>query len=391
MAESNSPTIRAVAWSEVFPWLSIVRAFRLAIAARALILGAVGIFLTVLVWGVIGMTFGTDEPATQWLKPFAHPWTALTNDPVPDRPALPTAVSAEEIAAPLSHPWALLSSPATEGLSHTGFSLRGVACLILCGVWGVAVWAFFGAAICRTAAVRLAADEQVGVAAALRYASRKWPAYFAAPLLPVGGVVLATIPVLVLGWFMRFNAGLVLAGVLWPLALIAAFLMAVLLLGLLFGWPLMWAAISAEGTDSFDALSRSYAYVFQRPLRYLFYVIVAAIVGWLGWLLVKNFASGVIWLAYWGAGWGCGQDTIASILKPDDKLNERRSSRRLDDPRLGRLRAVVGGRLFVQLLLDRLGRRLFPPPPQRQRHGNGRSLPRCRRGRTGAPPAGGRR
>ena len=62
--------------------------------------------------------------------------------------------------------------------------------------------------------------------------------------------------------------------------------------------------------------------MFQRPLRYLFYVIVAAIVGWLGWLLVKNFASGVIWLAYWGAGWGCGQDTIASILKPDDKLSD---------------------------------------------------------------------
>ena len=51
--------------------------------------------------------------------------------------------------------------------------------------------------------------------------------------------------------------------------------MALLLLGLGFGWPLMWATISTEGTDSFDALSRSYAYVFQRPLRYLFYVLVA--------------------------------------------------------------------------------------------------------------------
>jgi len=60
MAESNSPTIRVVSWSELFPWLSIVRAFRLAIAVRALILGAAGILLTVLVWGVIGLTFGTD-------------------------------------------------------------------------------------------------------------------------------------------------------------------------------------------------------------------------------------------------------------------------------------------------------------------------------------------
>ena len=82
--------------------------------------------------------------------------------------------------------------------------------------------------------------------------------------------------------------------------------MALLLLGLLFGWPLMWATISAEGTDSFDALSRSYAYVFQRPLHYLFYALVAGVIGWLGWLLVQNFAAGVVWMGYWAAGWGSG-------------------------------------------------------------------------------------
>ena len=193
--------------------------------------------------------------------------------------------------------------------------------MILCGLWGAAVWAFFGGAICRTAAVKLAADEQVGVAAALRYASRKWPAYFAAPLLPVGGVALATIVIFFLGLIMRSNVGLVLGGILWPLVLVAGFLMAVLLLALLFGWPLMWAAISAEGTDSFDALSRTYAYVFQRPLRYLFYVIVAGVIGLLGWILVSEFAAGVVWLGYWAAGWGCGRDQIGAILSGSDQLS----------------------------------------------------------------------
>ena len=185
--------------------------------------------------------------------------------------------------------------------------MRDAVCLILCGLTGVAIWAFFGAAICRTAAVRLAADEQVGFGAALRYACRKWPAYFAAPLLPIGGVILVTIAVLVLGWIMRTNVGLVLVGFLWPLVLVAGFLMAILLLGVLFGFPLMWGTIGAEGTDSFDALSRSYAYVFQRPLRYLFYIVVAGLLGWLGWIVVWNFAEGVIWLGYWAAGWGCGR------------------------------------------------------------------------------------
>jgi hypothetical protein len=332
MAESNSPTIRAVAWFEVFPWLNIVRAFRLAIAVRALILGAMGILLTVLVWGVIGMTFGTDPKTpgpdadvTGWLQQFTvNPWAELTSI-VPDKPDVP-ALSMNSATwrpvGPITRSWTLLSSPAMEGLSQTGCSVRSVVCLVLCGLWGAAVWAFFGAALCRTAAVRLAADEQIGMGAALRYASRKWPAYFAAPLLPVCGVVLATIPVLVLGWIMQSNWGLVLGGILWPLVLVAAFLMAVLLLGLLFGWPLMWAAISAEGTDSFDALSRTYAYVFQRPLRYLFYVIVASVIGWLGWILVREFAAGVVWLGYWAAGWGCGQETIASILNPGPELSD---------------------------------------------------------------------
>ena len=109
---------------------------------------------------------------------------------------------------------------------------------------------------------------------------------------------------------MRANFGLLLGGLLWPLVLVAGLLMTLLLLGLLFGWPLMWATISAEGTDSFDALSRSYAYVFQRPLHYLFYVVVAGFVGWLGWLLVANFAAGVIWMSDWAAGWGAGGDRL---------------------------------------------------------------------------------
>jgi hypothetical protein len=120
---------------------------------------------------------------------------------------------------------------------------------------------------------------------------------------------------------MKVNIGLLLGGLIWPLALVAGLLMTLLLAGLLFGWPLMWATISAEGTDSFDALSRSYAYVFQRPLHYLFYIAVAGLIGWLGWLLVENFAAGVIWMAYWGAGWGIGSDQLAAIRGGSTELS----------------------------------------------------------------------
>ena len=328
MVERDNNTIRAVAWSEVFPWLSILRVFRVAIAARVLVLGAIGVLLMATGWWAVGMIFGTDSPTMQWLDCSNKcPWKALT-ETVPNQPAFPYMdarlegeMSPKSINNPISGPWLLLTLPALEGLQQTGYSVRAVACLLLCGLWGVAVWAFFGAAICRIAAVQLAAGEQVGAIAALRYATKKWPSYFAAPLFPIGGVLLATIPVCILGLMMKANVGLLLGGLLWPLVLVAGLLMTLLLLGTLFGWPLMWGTISAEGTDSFDALSRSYAYTFQRPLHYLFYAVVAGFIGWLGWLLVQNFAAGVIWMGYWAAGWGSGNDRVSSIMCGSTELS----------------------------------------------------------------------
>ena len=61
-----------------------------------------------------------------------------------------------------------------------------------------------------------------------------------------------------------------------------------------------------EGSDSFDALSRSYAYTFQRPLHYLFYAAVAGLFGWLERILVQNFAAAVISMTNWAASWAAG-------------------------------------------------------------------------------------
>jgi len=134
------------------------------------------------------------------------------------------------------------------------------------------------------------------------------------------GVLVATVPMLCIGVLLRSPVSLWIAAVLWPVLLLGGLMMAILLLGLLFGWPLMWATISSEGTDSFDALSRAYAYVFQRPLNYLFYALVAGGFGILGWLLVSNFAAAVVHLTYWAASWGSGQPGIEAILSGDESL-----------------------------------------------------------------------
>ena len=81
------------------------------------------------------------------------------------------------------------------------------------------------------------------------------------------------VQLVVLGLLMRLDVFAFLAGLAWPFVLLLGLLMAILLLGALVGWPLMWATVSVEGTDAFDALSRSYAYTYQRPWRLLWYVL----------------------------------------------------------------------------------------------------------------------
>jgi hypothetical protein len=337
MAEHNNGTIRTVVWSEVFPWLKLVRAFRVAIATRCLVFGAVGVILTAVGWSLIASLFASPA-ATCYLGGTGEecPWTTVTSL-VPDRPQIlsfcrpqPTYLERHKGDTPppdmedwnewvrtggarsIALPWQGLTEPALHGLAAKGIGLSDAVAFLLYGIWAVAVWALFGGAICRTAAVSLAADEQVGLAMALRFAWRKWPSYVAGPLLLVGVLLLIGLLVLILGWMMRADVLLFLGAFLWPLVLLAGAAMTLLLIGALFGWPLMWGTISTEGTDSFDGLSRSYAYI-QRPLHYLFYAAVAGFIGWLGWLLVREFASSVVWMGYWAAGWGSGVERLNSI------------------------------------------------------------------------------
>jgi hypothetical protein len=46
-----------------------------------------------------------------------------------------------------------------------------------------------------------------------------------------------------------------------------------------FGFGMMWPTISVEGTDSFDAISRAFSYVFSRPWKFIFYSLVTLAYG----------------------------------------------------------------------------------------------------------------
>jgi len=63
------------------------------------------------------------------------------------------------------------------------------------------------------------------------------------------------------------------------LAFLGGFGMLLIAIGGVFGWPLMAPALSAEGTDAFDAVSRAFSYVYSRPWEYAFYWLVSGVYG----------------------------------------------------------------------------------------------------------------
>jgi hypothetical protein len=73
----------------------------------------------------------------------------------------------------------------------------------------------------------------------------------------------------------------------------------------LFGFPLMWPTISAERDgDAFEAFSRSFSYVYGKPLHYFFYVVIAALFGALCWAVVESAGAFIVEFGFWALAWG---------------------------------------------------------------------------------------
>lgn len=171
--------------------------------------------------------------------------------------------------------------------------------LLLVTLWTLAVWALFGGAITRLAAVQLAGKDRPGLMEAVRFVAARYLSYLAAPLVPLGFVAVLVILSVIYGFIHLIPiVGDLTDSVLWPFLVLLGFAQAVLLIGLV-GYPLMYSTISTEGSDTFDALSRSYNYVYQSPWNYLWYSLVAVLYGAVLVFFVGFVGSLVVYLTKW--------------------------------------------------------------------------------------------
>ncbi len=156
-------------------------------------------------------------------------------------------------------------------------------------VWmlgAMALWALLGGAICRMAALQATRDESMAVTDALAFARGRWVWFFLAPLIPLILVLLVALVMAVGGLLFNWYVTDIVAAVLFGLWLVGGLVIALILIGLTGGANLLYPAIAVEGTDAFDAISRTFHYVFFRPWQLVFYNLVALIYGAITYLFV---------------------------------------------------------------------------------------------------------
>jgi hypothetical protein len=202
----------------------------------------------------------------------------------------------------LIEPLTKLMGPLVLFLSPAANSFGTKLYLLLVFVWTVLTWSFFGGAITRIAAVQVARPgEPIGLTDAVRFTYKRLLSYAAAPLFPLALVFVLLVFSFIFSLFhlIPIFGDIVVDGLLWFVMLLIGLVMALALVGLAVGWPLMAPTISAEGTDSWEALSRSFSYVFQRPWHYIWYALVAVAYGAVVIFFVGFMGSLTVYLSRW--------------------------------------------------------------------------------------------
>lgn len=225
----------------------------------------------------------TGQTGLPWQPGFFWDWFSRDQVPVMIEPLI-------KFVRPIVY----FLSPYNTFISKVYFLLAALVMLV--------TWSIFGGAITRIAAVQYATKgERIGVTEALKFTFKRLVDYVLAPLFPLGFVFMLVI-------FSAFPyfigmipvVGDLFAGLFWPLWLTFGLIMAVALVGLV-GWPLMAATISTEGTDSWEAVSRTYSYVYQRPWHFVWYALVSVAYGGAVVFFIGFMGSFAVYLAKWGA------------------------------------------------------------------------------------------
>lgn len=193
--------------------------------------------------------------------------------------------------------------------------------LVYCIIFGIiklAIICIAGGAICRISALQFALGEKPGISDAILYSLKKFPSFAAAPLAPIGISLCLGVFIFLIGLFGNIpRAGELIVAIGLPLALVAGTLIAIVLIGTIGGFNLMFPALAYDGLDCFDAISRSFNYVYSKPWRMGFYTALASVYGAICYIFVRFFAFLMLYSTHWALRFGVFTKSAKEMNKID--------------------------------------------------------------------------
>jgi len=315
MSTPNEPggsVVHEIRWSDALPWWLLFRAAGAAFSPTVILLAAAGAVATWAGWsmadrlGLAGVDRAADViAAAKSADELLLPGAALAaGGPSAWLPAIVDRLP--PVVADMTRLLAIPFQP-TASLRQVGGASARIG-------WFVLVWSIFGTAIARHVALKLVGEDAPGIIGATWFGSRKWLPAFNSVLFVLVGVFALSVPGAILGLGMRTAWGLAFAGAVWPLVLLGAVVLAILVVGVIAGWPLMVACVGVERGDSFQAISTAFSYLYQRPLHYAVYAAVALLVSIPTLLVAGLFAHATADLAMWATSFGMGHERTAAVL-----------------------------------------------------------------------------
>ena len=163
------------------------------------------------------------------------------------------------------------------------------------------VFSITGGAICRGAALRFSRNEIPAITPCLKFSLKKFVSIFCAILAPIIFVALFGLVIILLvglvtniPWF-----GEIFLALCFIIILLAGVLMTFVVIWAVAGGNLMFGVIAYENSDAFDAISRTFIYVYSKPWQFGFYTFLAAVYGSISYLFVRFFAFLMLTISRW--------------------------------------------------------------------------------------------
>ena len=315
---SDQPVIvKKISWAELCPWTIIFRTLPIAASVTVLALAVLGVLATSFTWWLsaslfVGEELGSDAAMMDIVRHNTSPYLSVFDDAQTDQNAMsilgarlsgPRAVF-NQIKKPAAYIFASKVKPSAAGGGNVRLGVSGFWYFLVGTLCSMAIWSFVGLGIARVCLLRLTRNETIGIDDAFDFAFDHWLAGFGGVSIPLAASLALCIPAALLGLLMTFDFGAAVISLLWPLVLLIGAAMALLLLGLTYAWPLIVSSAACEGQNAFDAMTRAFAYVFQRPIHCVGYAFVAMLFGGFCWLIAAQLCGSVIELSYWASSWG---------------------------------------------------------------------------------------